>query len=640
LGADLKIPVLAADDRQAATVRVLLVEDSAVDAKLIFALLQPPSSTLQCSHVTRLEEALERLQTGHPDVVLLDLNLEDSAGYETFYRVRQAAAKAAILVLSGSDDEELAIRTVREGAQDYLVKGSFDGRLLLRSIRYAMERKRSEEALRQSEATVRSIFENSLDGIVIFESSGLCVEANAAAAALVGVPRDELIGSRLCDFCDSGFTEEWERLCVAESGRGQFWIYLTNGARRMVDYCFSANILPGQHLAMLRDITEQQNLEEQLRQSQKMEAVGRLAGGVAHDFNNILGIISGYAELVQLNSMHQTERIRAEKIIAATEKAASLTRQLLAFGRKQVMQLKLLDLSAIMEGMSSMVDCLISGEAQTCIHAGKNLGLVRADQSQLEQVILNLTTNAREAMPEGGTLTITIDKCHGSIDPAELPPGEYIRLTVSDTGIGMTEEIQSRIFEPFFTTKKAGSGLGLSTVYGIVKQSEGHITVQSAPQQGATFNVYLPVVCGSNLNPAPAEPRIREHVPGHETILLVDNEEGLRDAAREYLESCGYRVLIAGDGKEALEISDRYDGAISLLICDIVMPKLNGRGVVEHVRKSRPEAGVLMISGYADDAVLRHGISLDPSCFLQKPFTFQALGAKIRGILDKTAIRT
>ncbi len=629
---------LVVEARQTAIVRVLLVEDNAVDARLITTLLRPPSSALQCSHVTRLAEALERLETGHPDVILLDLNLEDSAGYETFYRVRQAAARAAILVLSGSDDEELAIRTVREGAQDYLVKGSFDGRLLLRSIRYAMERKRTEEALRQSEATVRAIFENSLDGIVIFENSGLCMEANAAAGALVGVPRDELIGCRLCDFCDKGFAEEWEHLSESGSGRGQFLVHLTNGARRLVDYCFTANILPGQHLAMLRDVTEQQNLEDQLRQSQKMEAVGRLAGGVAHDFNNILGIISGYAELLQLNALHATERGRADKIISATEKAASLTRQLLAFGRKQVMSLKLLDLSAIMEGMSSMVDCLMSAEVQISIQAGKNLGLVRADQSQLEQVILNLTTNAREAMPEGGTLTVTIDKYQSSIDQAELPPGEYMRLTVSDTGIGMTEEIRSRIFEPFFTTKKTGSGLGLSTVYGIVKQSEGYITVQSAPQQGATFNVYLPVVCGSDLSPAPAGPRTREHVPGHETVLLVDNEEGLRDAASEYLESCGYHVLTAGDGKEAIEISDRCDRAISLLICDIVMPKLNGRGVVEHMRKTRPETGILMISGYADDAVLRHGISLDPSCFLQKPFTFQALGAKIRGILDKTAI--
>jgi PAS domain S-box-containing protein len=625
---------LVMDSRQTELLRVLLVEDNAVDAKFITALLCFPSATLQCRHVTRLNEALKHLEKDPPDVILLDLNLEDSAGYETFYRIRQAAAQAAILVLSGSDDEELAIKTVREGAQDYLVKGTFDGRLLLRSIRYAIERKRSEEALRQSEATVRAIFENSLDGIVIFASDGICLEANAAAGALVHLSRNDLIGRRLCDFCEKGFEQVWAELSASESGRGQFWTHLKDGSRKLVDYCFTANILPGQHLAMLRDITEQQDMEEQLRDSQKMEAVGRLAGGVAHDFNNILGIISGHAELLESSASSSAERARAEKIISATEKAASLTRQLLAFGRKQVMSLKFLELATVLEGVSSMVDCLMGAEVQISIHATKNVGLVRADQSQMEQVIMNLTANAREAMPEGGTLTITIDRYESSTDHPEIPPGEYARLSVSDTGAGMSQEVQSRIFEPFFTTKKTGSGLGLSTVYGIVKQSGGYITVQSEAQRGSTFSVYLPVISG-DLNPAPSESRKRAHVPGHETILLVDNEEDLRNASCEYLESCGYRVLTAGDGKEAIEICDLHTGPISLLISDIVMPKVSGRGLVDHVRKTRPGTSVLIISGYSDDAVWRHGIALDPSCFLQKPFTFEALSAKIRAILDK-----
>src|SRR5438270_2283930 len=623
--------------RQTELLQVLLVEDNVLDAKFITGLLRLPTATLQFQHVTRLGEALSHLESDRPDVILLDLNLEDSAGYQTFYRIQQAASGAAILVLSGSDDEELAIRTVREGAQDYLVKGSFDGRLLLRAILYAIERKRSEEALRQSEARVRAIFESSLDAIVIFDGiSGLCSDANAAAGALVGVPREQLMGRRLCDFCDKGFKEEWERLNEAGSGRGHFWVYLIDGTRRLVEYCFTANILPGQHLAMLRDVTERQNLEEQLRQSQKMEAVGRLAGGVAHDFNNILGIISGYAELLQLHARHDAERARAERIIAATEKASSLTRQLLAFGRKQVMSLKLLDLSQVMEGLSSMVHCLMSDEVQVSVHSGKDLGLVKADQSQLEQVILNLTTNAREAMPEGGMLTITIDKHESLEDTPELPAGNYIRLAVSDTGTGMTPEIQSRMFEPFFTTKKTGSGLGLSTVYGIVKQSGGYITVQSAPQKGSIFSVYLPLAADSAAGQTaePAFPPL--NVKGHGTILLVDNEEDLRNATAEYLEGCGYHVLTAGDGKQAIEISDSYAGSISLVISDIVMPKVNGRGVIEHMRKTRPDTEVLMISGYANDDMPRHGISLDPACFLQKPFTFQALSAKIRGMIRES----
>jgi len=622
-------PVLHATEGE--SLRVLLVEDNAVDAKLITALLRSPN--VACIHVSRLDAALVRLGNNHPDVVLLDLNLEDSAGYETFHRVRQATAKAAILVLSGSNDEELAIKTVREGAQDYIVKGSFDGRLLLRSIRYAIERKKSEEALRQSEVTVRAIFENSLDGILIFEESGKCLEANAAVAALVGVPREQLIGSRLCDLC-GGLEEVWAGLAGTKNGRGEFWMQPKNGARRLVDYSFTANILPGQHLTVWRDVTEQKSVEEQLRDSQKMEAVGRLAGGVAHDFNNILGIISGHAELLESNAPGHAERARAEKIISATEKASSLTRQLLAFGRKQVMSPRLLDLSAVLEGLSSMVDCLMGAEVQISIHANKNLGLVRADQSQLEQVIMNLATNAREAMPEGGTLTVTIDEYQCGEDQCDLPAGGYICFSVSGNGVGMTEETQARIFEPFFTTRKGGSGLGLSTVYGIVKQSGGYIRVKSAPNQGTTFSICLPKVSGPDLERT-TEAKKPAHATGNETILLVDNEEDLRNAACEYLESCGYRVLTAGDGREAAAICDEHEGAISLLISDIVMPRLNGRGLVEHVRKARPRTNVLMISGYADDAVLSHGISLDSSCFLQKPFTFQDLGAKIRAILDK-----
>jgi PAS domain S-box-containing protein len=619
--------------QQGALMRLLLVEDNPVDATLIRGLLRASSVAIHCGHASRMAEALAHVKVDLPDVVLLDLNLDDSCGYETFHTMREAAPKAAILVLSGSDDEELAIRTVREGAQDYLVKGSFDGKLLLRAIRYALERKRAEEALRQSETTVRAIFENSLDGIVIFENSGACVEANAAAAALVGVAREELIGRVLCEFCEEGFQEEWQRLGQKGSGRGQFWAVLRNGSRRLVDYCFTADVLPGQHLAMLRDVTERQNLEEQLRQSQKMEAVGRLAGGVAHDFNNILGIISGYAELLQLQAPQHAERARAEKILSATEKAASLTRQLLAFGRKQVMSLKLLDLAEIMEGLISMVRCVMSDEVQVIVETGAGLGPVRADQSQLEQVILNLTTNAREAMPEGGTLTITIGKQENLEETPELPAGSYIRLAVRDTGVGMTPEIQRHIFEPFFTTKKNGSGLGLSTVYGIVKQSGGYIAVESAPQQGSTFSVYLPLAA-NNMAERPLAPRSQPlPVQGHETILLVDNEEELRNATAEYLEGCGYRVLTAADGRDAIEISDKFDGPISLVISDIVMPKISGRGVVEHMRKTRPGTEVLMISGYANDDMPRHGILLDPACFLQKPFTFQALSAKIRGMI-------
>src|SRR5947209_728632 len=630
-----EIKGLVMDRQQAKLLDVLLIEDNPVDARLVSGLLCSPSESLRCRHVSLLAEATQLLKAVQFDVILLDLNLEDSSGYDTFARVISTAPKTAILVLSSSDDEELAVRTVREGAQDYLVKGSFDARLLVRSIRYAFERKQSQEALRQSEATVRAIFENTLDGIIISGDGGICLEVNSAAAAITGVAREELTGCTLLRFVDPETEAEWHNLFQTRSGRTKFWIRRDDGARRLVDCAFNTNILPERHLIVLRDITEQQNLEEQLRQSQKMEAVGRLAGGVAHDFNNILGIISGYAELLQLNAVDSSQKTRADKILAAIEKAALLTKQLLAFGRRQVMSPKLLDLGVVVTEVNSMVHCLAGAEIQVLIHAQENMGLVKADQGQLEQVLFNLTANARDAMPDGGVLAIRVENHRYMNQSSDLPAGDYVLLSVRDTGTGMDTEIQSRIFEPFFTTKKTGTGLGLSTVYGIVKQSGGHIHVQSEPGNGSTFNIYLPVAMNTRLKPSQPAERRRIDFEGRETILLVDDEDDLRHATSEYLESCGYKVLKARNGKEAIEMSDAFSGDIELLISDIVMPKVNGRGLVDHVRKTRPQTNVLVISGYADDAVIRHGIYLETTCFLQKPFTFQVLGAKIRTLLDK-----
>jgi PAS domain S-box-containing protein len=628
--------------QQSKLLDVLLVEDNPVDARLIAGLLKAPSEALRCRHVSRLDEALSLLKAVQFDVILLDLNLEDSLGYATFSSILPDASRAAILVLSGSDDEELAIRTVREGAQDYLVKGFFDARLLVRSIRYAFERKQSEEALRQSEATVRAIFENSLDGIVIAADRGMCIEANSAASTLMGVYREDLIGSTLFRFTDREFESQWPRFCREGSGRTRFWMRRDDGEKRLVDCGFSANILPERHLIVLRDITEQQNLEEQLKQSQKMEAVGRLAGGVAHDFNNILGIISGYAELLQLHADDDWHKTKVDKILAAIEKAALLTKQLLAFGRKQVMTPKLLDLAAVLADVSSMLHCMVGAETQVMVQTQENLGMIKADQGQIEQVLLNLVANARDAMPHGGVLSIRLESYTSQGSIAELSAGEYILLSVRDTGVGMDAETQSRIFEPFFTTKHNGTGLGLSTVYGIVKQSGGHIQVSSDPGVGTVFNIYLPTVAAASArnrlrNGASREERGRIDPEGNETILLVDDEDGLREATGEYLENCGYKVLTARNGKEAIEIADAYKDGISLLISDIVMPKVSGRSLIEHVRKTRPATNVLVISGYADDAVIRSGIYLETTCFLQKPFSFQVLGAKIRSLLDTPA---
>jgi len=622
----------ALEGRQERLLNILLVEDNLIDAQMVSHFLRGPNESFKSTYVARLDEALLILRAIQFDVVLLDLNLEDSSGYETFSRILPAASSAAILVLSGSDDEDLAIRTVREGAQDYLVKGLFDGRLLVRSIRYAFERKRSEEALRHSEATVRAMFENSLDGIVITDDAARCLEANSAAAELIGLPREKLVGASLFEFGDDDLESEWQRFRGSRRGRSCFRIRREDGTKRFVDCSFNAHILPERHLVVLRDVTEQQNLEEQLRQSQKMEAIGRLAGGVAHDFNNILGIISGYAELMQLNATDGAQRVRAEKVLAAIEKAASLTKQLLAFGRRQVLSPRLLDVFAIVSDLSGMVRVMVGAEIQVNLPQ-ESVGMVHADQGQLEQVVLNLAANARDAMPNGGVLTIRLENYASGIG-SQIPSGDYVLLSISDTGIGMDPDTQSRIFEPFFSTKKSGSGLGLSTVYGIVKQSGGHITVESQLGLGSTFNIYLPLVATARVHAERIPGEQPLHLQGDETILLVDDEDELRNATVEYLEACGYRLLKARNGGEAIKIADQFGGKIAVLITDIVMPKTNGRGLLDHIRKTRPETKVLVISGYADDAVIRHGIFLESTCFLQKPFTFQLLGSKIRKLLD------
>jgi PAS domain S-box-containing protein len=626
------------DSRQSALVDVLLVEDNPMDARLVtaaFAGWELSGHRLQ--HACSLTEALQLIRDHSFAAILLDLNLGDSQGYETFRSVQAAAPSAAIVVLSVCDDDDLAMSTVRDGAQDYLHKGTYNGPALLRSLRYAVERKRAEEELRHSQATVRAVFESSLDGMVICDDEGQCLETNAAARELMVLPGESLVGRNLAEFAGEGCQPKWKQFLLDGSMRTETWLRRTDGERHLVDCSFKASILPGKHLGILRDITEQHSLEEQVRQAQKMDAVGRLAGGVAHDFNNILGVIRGYAELLQASLQNASQNARVDKILSATERAALLTQQLMAFGRQQPFAPELLDLSELLPGLQAMLTCLLGPESRVDIRIGKDLGLVKADRVQLEQVILSIASNARDAMPGGGMLAIAAENCDHLDAQPELAPGEYVRMSFSDTGSGMDQETQLRIFEPFFTTKPSASGLGLSTVYGIVQQSGGQVTVQSALMQGTTISVFLPVarkitaqeVHTDNANP-PSRPR-----PGSETILLVDDEPDLRNAAAEYLECHGYKVLTAGSGTEAIEIADRFPGKISLLISDIMMPKLSGPALVDYILKKRPDTPVMVISGYAADEMRNHQSLMKPASFLQKPFTLSMLAGKIRNLLDE-----
>jgi PAS domain S-box-containing protein len=387
---------------------------------------------------------------------------------------------------------------------------------------------------------------------------------------------------------------------------------------------------------------DRRRLEEQLRQAQKMEAVGRLAGGVAHDFNNLLTVIAGYSELVMASlPPGGEERARVAAIRQAGERAAELTRQLLAFSRQQVLEPVILDLNAVASGIDRLLRRLIGEDVALASELQDGLWKVKADRGQMEQVLMNLAVNARDAMPQGGRLSLATANVElPEADPLGFPeaaPGRYVQLTITDTGCGMTDEVKARLFEPFFTTKEVGrgTGLGLATVYGIVRQSGGHIAVASKVGAGTTFRILLPAT--TEVAPRRADSVLLVPGRGTETVLLVEDEGQVRRIASLALNAQGYVVLEASDGVEGSELAARHAGPIHLLVTDVVMPEMSGRQLAEKVRAGRPGVKVLYISGYTTDTVVHHGVAELTDAFLQKPFTPAALAAKVRAVLDGTA---
>jgi len=511
----------------------------------------------------------------------------------------------------------------------------------------------TQEGLRRSEMNFRSLVTNAPYGICRCDSAGQLLDVNPALLTMLGysAPRD-LVGQHLgelhadthqwfelADYLHSsapfnGLIAEWKRkdgvnTVVRVSGRA-----VSDGDTGTAFELFA------------EDVTERRALEQQLRQSQKMEAVGRLAGGIAHDFNNLLMVISGYSEfLLERLGPDPTLRGPAQEIAGAAQRASSLTRQLLAFSRKQMLAPKILDLNEVVTENLKMLTRVIGEDIDLVMVPAASLGAVRADAGQIDQVIMNLAVNARDAMPSGGKLII--ETSNVSLDEeysrfhAPLRPGDYVMLSISDTGMGMDSETQSHIFEPFFTTKgPKGTGLGLSTVYGIVKQSGGYIWVYSESGKGTTFKVYLPRVADRAESPAmvvsPAETAATE--PGTETILLVEDEANLRYLARQFLEKQGYRVIEAADGAVAMQIAVAHEGLIHLLLTDVIMPGMNGRELAQRMSEIRPNTKVLYMSGYTEN-VIGHNGTLDAGVrLLQKPFTLRELKSKVREVLDSTPI--
>jgi two-component system cell cycle sensor histidine kinase/response regulator CckA len=506
----------------------------------------------------------------------------------------------------------------------------------------ASERTEVEQALRESEERYRIVAETATDAILTIDERSTILFANSATEAVFGYPPEQLVGGELAML----IPEASNHLLTGTGALGPRRLELRglhrSGAEIPIEVSFGEYRRGGRHLftGIVRDVSERRMLEDQLRQAQRMEAVGRLAGGVAHDFNNLLTVITGFGDLA-LRQLRPGDPMRPdlEEVVRAGERAASLTRQLLAFSRRQMLEPRVLDLNAVVIDLNRMLERLIGEDVELVLRLDESLRSVRADPGQIEQVIANLAVNARDAMPEGGTLTVTTSVVELGAHTARARglegAGEYVSLSVSDTGVGMDAETLTHIFEPFFTTKEVGkgTGLGLATVYGIVIQSGGALVVESEPNRGTTFTIFLPAYEGQV--EARESTAFESRVPrGSETILVAEDERSVRKLATEVLKSAGYRVLEAENAGDALLVSEAYDGPIDLLLTDVVMPKMSGRKLAERLVSERPSMKVLYMSGYTEDAILQHGVSEERTAFLPKPFAPEELGRRVREVLD------
>jgi two-component system cell cycle sensor histidine kinase/response regulator CckA len=511
----------------------------------------------------------------------------------------------------------------------------------------AIDHKRHEEALRRSEARYRSLVQSAVYGIYRASLDGRFLDVNPALIRMLGYESAEEVvklDPQREVFLDAG---EHDRLMREFQSEGQLdsaevrWRRRDGNAITVRLSGRPATALDESDRALeiiAEDVTERRALEDQFRQAQKMEAVGRLAGGVAHDFNNLLMVVSGYTEVL-LEQLDQDDPLlpKVQAIQQAADRATTLTRQLLAFSRKQLLELKVVDVNAIVADMERLLRPLIGENIELTTKLTPSVGHTRADAGQLEQVIMNLVVNAKDAMPSGGK--ILIETREADVDAARrehslIEAGTYILLSVSDTGAGMDPETQSRIFEPFFTTKEKGkgTGLGLSTVYGIVKQSGGYIFAQSEMGCGTTFRIYLPRVADPTQHPGLAK-HAQGPTGGSETVLLVEDEESVRELVRETLKSKGYTVMEASDGVAGMKAAETYQGTIDILITDVVMPGMSGRELAQRVSAARLEIKVLYLSGYTEDAIIHEGVLEPGTAFLQKPFTLHALARKVREVL-------
>ncbi len=627
--------------------RLLLIEDNPGDARLIREYIRDAGKgSFFVEEADRLALGLEALRGGTTDLVLLDLSLSDSHGLETLARVRASVPAVPVVVLTGWSDGEIGVQAVREGAQDYLIKGEFHADVLVRAVRYAIERKRAEESLRESEEKYRVLVANAgeaifvaQDDVVKFPNPRVLALTGYSADELARIPFASLIHPEDRDRAVKRYTEGIQGMLpraafpfriVRKSGK-ELWVQLT------------ADVVawegrPG-ILCLLRDITRERQLEAHYLRAQKMEAVGQLAGGIAHEFNNALTGILGFGGLLRVRLSGDDQALHdLDEILRCADRASTLTRQLLAFGRRLAIEPVNLSLNALVADLMKLIAKLVGEQIDVKTNLAEGLPTVRADRGQIEQILMNLCLNARDAMPEGGRLLVETEEVHLDEEHVKLHPyikaGRYVLLRVTDTGIGMDEMTRERAFEPFFTTKAPdrGTGLGLAMVYGIVKQHDGYIHLDSERGKGATFSVYFPA---TDVTPdaAPRTGRTDSVRGGTETVLLAEDEESVRWLAKRVLENLGYKVLVARNGEEAVDVF-RRNPKVALAILDVIMPRKGGKEAYEEMRKADPCLKVVFMSGYAAGSMDETYVPVAGAPFLSKPFGPSSLGNKVREVLD------
>jgi PAS domain S-box-containing protein len=632
------------------THKILLIDDDEDDYVLIRDML---SETQQAGYkldwAPTFDAGLQALGREEHDAILLDYRLGPRSGLELLREAMTRGFRAPIIVLTGQGAYSVDVEAMRAGAADYFDKAQLTVPLLERSLRYAVERKEHEEALRASEARYRSLIEAIPCAITLTDLEGHITWANHEAARIAEVDDPaELLGKTAYDIIAP---EDHERLQeyflrTVKEGKTTDVEYTALGSKgRSLPVIAAAVVVkdasgtPTSVISIVTDVSEQKHLEEQFLHAQKMEAVGRLAGGVAHDFNNMLTVINGYAQLA-LGGMEPKDPLYddVQQILSAGQRSADLVRQLLAFARRQTIAPQVLDLNDTLSGMLKMLHRLIGEDIDLLWKPGADMWPVLMDPAQLDQILANLTVNARDAIAGVGQVTIATDKAvldeSHSASHLDAAPGEYVVLAVSDDGCGMNKQTLGKLFEPFFTTKEVGkgTGLGLATVYGIVKQNGGLIDVHSEPGKGTTFRIYLPRHWPGQ-QAEESQPVAAATPAGAETVLLVEDDAPLLLVTTRFLQDLGYTVLPASDSNEALLLARDHVGKVHLLLTDVVMPAMCGLDLWHQVTALRPGAKCLFMSGYTANVIAHRGV-LDPGVqFLPKPFTRETLATKVREAL-------